>query len=136
MKVLDKPIYQCEHCRKLYQIKSYAEKHETKCRQNPANDRPCYWCINLEMREEEYHFDTYCGSDSRIVNALYCKAREIFIHPQKVADSDMGPYEFGDTCNEVMPKSCDIFNKDLEDRYASINPNFVESMKKRLGLIK
>lgn len=106
-----KTCYRCEFCRKLYELKNFAESHEINCVKNPANSRPCFFCEQAEMREQEYWFDTYCGDDSKIVKALYCKAKETFIYPPKVGRSHNGPYEFGDESNKPMPKTCNIFDE-------------------------
>lgn len=107
--------YRCEFCRKLYELKRYAESHEKGCKKNPANNRPCFYCDNAEMKEQEYWFDTYHGDDSRMVKALYCNANKTFIYPPSVERSDNGPYDFGDVSNKPMPKTCDVFDRFLEN---------------------
>jgi len=47
MKTEYKEIYKCDYCNKLYQIKSYAIKHEKICQKNPINYRPCLSCEYL-----------------------------------------------------------------------------------------
>ena len=111
MKTINKPCYRCEYCRKLYEIKNYAESHESNCKKNPINARPCFYCDQVEMKSEEFYFDTDYGDDSRVVKAVYCKAKKVFIYPPSVGRSDQGPYEFGDIANVPMPKTCDIFTE-------------------------
>jgi hypothetical protein len=121
VKIINNPCYRCEFCRKLYERKHFAEAHEINCKKNPANERPCFFCNQAEMKEEEYFFDTHYGEDSRMVKALYCKAKKHFIYPPSVARSDHGPYEFGDVGNEPMPQTCEIFDdfliKEKKDGY-------------------
>ena len=111
MKIINNPCYRCEFCRKLYELKHYAELHETNCKGNPINARPCFYCEQVEMKSEEFFFDTYYGDDSRVVKALYCKAKEVFIYPPSVGRSQHGPFEFGDIGNDPMPKTCSIFDE-------------------------
>ena len=57
--------YQCEFCKKLYQMKHACLKHETiKCSKNPINKHPCYSCPFLEVGEGEYLIENICGDES------------------------------------------------------------------------
>ena len=115
MIVLSK-AYKCEYCSKLYQMRYYAERHETRCRKNPENNRLCMDCIHLENAVETYYFDTFNGECERTVKVLKCGKKGIYVYPVSVKFSQMGPYEFDDIANEEMKKECDdyaIFDLDV-----------------------
>ena len=102
MIVNNKPTYKCEHCRKLYQIKSACATHEIACNKNPENDRACFGCVFLrkEKHEEEEPYIT------RTFDFFYCDKLDHFVHPPKVEHKgnafDTGEY------NLPMRKECDL----------------------------
>ncbi len=105
MITIDK-AYKCEFCRKLYQMKKWAIRHEERCKKNPQNDRPCFTCEHIDKIDKEFYFDTYHGEGCRLVSVLKCGKKDICVYPPSVEFSDKGPYEFGDILNEPMPKKC------------------------------
>lgn len=111
MITINKPCYRCEYCRKLYELKHYAEAHETKCKKNPANNRPCFYCEHSEMKDVEYWCDTGWSEDSIMVKALYCMAKKIHIYPPTVTLKGSYGYEFGDIENHPMPVTCKVFDE-------------------------
>lgn len=85
MKIEIKEIYKCGYCNKLYQIKSFCEKHEIQCHKNPDNYRQCLdYCPHLSKQKTTLYYDTYQGEDERIVNVFYCEKNECFLYPPKV----------------------------------------------------
>lgn len=98
-------VYNCEHCNKLYQVKSACERHEIKCTKNTANHRACMNCIHLDKKEVTQYFDTYCGDGSRKVNILFCEAKNICVYPPMVDGKQLEDLDFD---NEPMPTSCDL----------------------------
>lgn len=115
MKVETREIYKCEYCNKLYQIKRFAEAHETSCHRNPNNYRKCLDnCQNLIKKTATYHFDTYCGEDSRKVELFYCTKKESFLYPPKVEHGKKW-FDLGDELNEPMPKECKVYDDGTSD---------------------
>jgi hypothetical protein len=49
-----KTIYKCEHCRKLYQVKAAAERHENKCKRRPDYQRACFGCAFITKKDVEF----------------------------------------------------------------------------------
>ncbi len=101
-----KEIYKCEHCRKLYQIKRFAEAHEKSCTKNPDNFRACLTCTHPIKKDVTFSYDTFQGEDERTVRILYCPVKEMYIHPPSVEHKGTA-FELGDYLNEPMPKVCD-----------------------------
>jgi hypothetical protein len=102
-------IYKCGFCRKLYQIKKWAEIHEKGCTKNPKNWRKCFGCVHLHKTEADYTCDTYFGEETVSVSVLHCKAKDVYIHPPKV-EAKKNWFDFGDKANESMPMECDLFD--------------------------
>lgn len=113
MKIETKEIYKCEYCNKLYQIKRFAERHEEICFRNPINDRNCLHCRYLDKKDYEEHYDTYRGSDSRILKLFYCDKIKSFLYPPKV-EIKGNDIELPDEYNEPMKTDCKIFAKEKE----------------------
>jgi len=115
MKTETREIYKCDHCRKAYQVKRFAEYHELICSKNPDNDRPCYSCTHLIKKEAVIYsgHDNYFTSEPVNVKRYfcYCKKKDIFMFTPKNAikgnfdhiDEDGGNFE-----NHPMPKECDL----------------------------
>lgn len=107
-------IYICEYCRKVYQIKFFAEKHENMCNRNPDNFRACHSCRYLDKKETKIYsgIDDYYSGDSinNVVNFCYCSSKNIFLYtPQNEikgnhshTDIEGGAFE-----NYPMSKECD-----------------------------
>ena len=58
-----KEIYKCEYCRKIYQVKRFAEAHEVVCKKNPDNNRACFGCEFLEKKEKTLYEDHPMGGE-------------------------------------------------------------------------
>ena len=99
-------IYKCEFCKKLYQRKNFAEKHEKICTKNPRNFRPCFWCTHLKKKNFEHWYDTYCGEGKEILSLLHCDKIDSFLYPPRVEEKG-NFYDLGDTENNPMPIACD-----------------------------
>lgn len=100
-----KEIYKCEHCRKMYQIKRFAEAHEEARAKNPENKRACFGCKFLNKREKVVYFDTWNGEATRTFELCHCSKKEIFLYPPKVEHKG-NSLDLGDEFNEPMPKNC------------------------------
>lgn len=103
-----KEIYKCEHCRKVYQVKRFAEVHEISCMKNPDNKRACFGCKHMNKRDYVLYYDTPMGEATRTVNLCHCAKKEIFLYPPKVEHKGTS-FELGDEFNEPMPKDCSDF---------------------------
>jgi hypothetical protein len=113
-----KEIYKCEHCRKLYQVKRFAEFHEQCCNKNPDNKRACFGCKFLVKRPFELFYDTWSGESSRMLDLFYCNSKEHYLYPPKVeAKGNWLVIENDTDTNEPMPKpnECDKYVDELSD---------------------
>jgi len=108
MKIEIKEIYKCDHCKKLYQIKNAAIKHEKSCSKNPENNRPCFNCSYLEKSKTVVYSNYYGEEWERSVDLLFCASKKIFLFPPKV-EIKGNQYET-DEPNEPMPKQCDVYD--------------------------
>lgn len=104
-----KEIYKCEHCRKLYQLKRFAEAHEKKCFKNPENERACFGCVHLGKKETLQYYDTYRGEQTRKIDVFYCDKKEVYLFPPSVAHKG-NQIEIEN--NEQMPTVCEFQNLD------------------------
>lgn len=103
-----KEIYKCEWCRKLYQLKRFAEAHEQMCIKNPENKRACFGCKFLDKKEVMVYDDSPWGETSKKVNLCHCSKKECFVYPPKV-EIKGNMIELGDDTNEPMPKECPLY---------------------------
>ena len=100
------PVYNCDHCNKLYQVKSKCARHEELCTRNPANTRACHGCIHLDKKEVTHYFDTFQGEGSRKVSVFFCAAKQICVYPPQIT-GNKEPLESMEFDNEPMPLECD-----------------------------
>lgn len=108
-------IYKCEYCKKMYQIKRYAEQHEKACKRNPDNIRACHDCVHLYKKDYTLYFDNYSSEheqeSERKVNLLHCNEIDSFLYPVSV-ELKGNAFELGDELNQPMKKECEHFKKD------------------------
>lgn len=105
-----KEIYKCEYCKKLYQLKHFAEKHEESCFHNPKNKRVCFDCNHLIKKKETLYFDRPDGPEyKKEVDLFYCGKLELFLYPPKV-ENKKNWFDLGDDLNEPMKKECEFYN--------------------------
>jgi hypothetical protein len=111
MKTKTIKVYICEYCKKLYQIKHFAEYHEKICKNNPNNFRDCHSCMHLEKKEHilyDYYTNHYGDSDNRTLNLLYCDEIKSYLYPVSVEIK--GNYiDLVTEPNVPMKKECSIF---------------------------
>ncbi len=100
-----KEVYKCEHCRKLYQIKSAAIKHEIRCKKNPENFRACFMCKYSIKKEVTIYEDAYNGEIEFKKELLYCEHFNKFLIPP-LAKHKGNYYETDPIPNEDMPREC------------------------------
>lgn len=112
MLIIDTTIYKCEFCKKIYQKRKWAEKHELRCKKNPVNDRPCFHCNHLVMKDTEICEDNFNpDAPEELYNLFYCTKKKLFLYPPSVGYKN-NAYDLGDDCNEPMPLTCDFsFNR-------------------------
>ena len=107
-----KEVYKCEFCRKLYEKKYFAERHEENCKLNPKNDRACLGCPILRKVTATYIYDDYIGQRDTKVSVLYCEAINKCLYPPGV-ERKGNAYEIlyvnnEEKLNDSMPKECDV----------------------------
>jgi len=94
-------VYRCEHCRRLFEKRPAAVKHEDRCKKNPDNFRNCFSCKNLIKTKASL------VDDGREVETLFCNARKVFLHtPINVKKGRI--YDTGEL-SYPMPIECDLF---------------------------
>lgn len=104
-----KEVYKCEYCRKMYQLKRFAESHEEMCVKNPENQRACFGCKFLDKKETVLYYDSPMGGElTRKVSLCHCSKKEIFVYPPKV-EIKGNVFDLGYDINEAMPKKCELY---------------------------
>lgn len=101
-------IYKCEHCRRMYQRKFWAEYHENRCKHNPVNIRPCFTCPfskKVEIETDEYSETMYKR------DIIYCEKKNIGICPPFQSGYSYVTLNGEEILNDNMPVQCDIYNK-------------------------
>jgi len=120
MKAETKEIYKCDHCNKLYQLKSPCLLHEVRCVKNPDNNRPCFNCIHLTKKIETIYYDNTYTETTREVDLLYCSKVDTFLYPPKVQHKG-NMYETETKENNPMPKTCEFYNDDFSNIKKAVN---------------
>lgn len=105
-------IYRCEHCKKYYLSKYFAERHELMCKMNPVNFRPCFECkflINKYQTEsvDSMYEDGRYKEDEITYKLLFCEKKEMFLYPPKV-EIKGNSIELAYDENNPMPKECEL----------------------------
>lgn len=103
-----KEVYKCEYCRKLYQLKRFAELHEKMCSKNPENSRKCFGCKHLGKKKTE----VYDCEMPRRVELLYCSKIDSFLYPPKV-EHKKNWHETDPMPNNPMRRKCDKFESEI-----------------------
>lgn len=107
MKTETKEIYKCDFCRRLYQIKGAAIKHEIRCGKNPANHTACFGCANLTKKTIDIYSDRWDGGEIvRDVSVFFCKVKQICMH-HPISRHKKTVFDLGDFENEQMPIECE-----------------------------
>jgi len=116
MKVLS-TAYRCEFCRKLYERKDAAQRHEAACTMNPSNRRPCHSCPYLTKKDingqkEMYAHEDGDGLRKETFHLLFCERKQLFLYPPKNEHKknaiDFEEWEI-DAENLPMPKQCEFY---------------------------
>lgn len=104
-----KQVYKCEHCRKMYQLKRFAEMHELLCVKNPDNKRACFGCKFLNKKETVVYYDSPMGGElTRTLSLCHCSKKEVFVYPPRV-EIKGNMVDLGYDSNEPMPVSCELY---------------------------
>lgn len=106
------PTYKCEHCRKLYQIKSACIKHEEElCKKNPINHQRCFdGCDHLIKKETEVTYFDHDGYDYQEKRELlYCNHKKEYVYPYWIGNPTLEEDITDNIPNNVMPRECDEF---------------------------
>lgn len=113
MKQYDKPVYVCDHCRKLYKRKSAATYHEKWCTRNPDNWAACFTCQHLKVDREEYDGGFH---DRLSVKTFTCTKLDKELHSfkaEKISHACLGH-------TERMPKTCPDFQDAMDSYFQDI----------------
>jgi hypothetical protein len=108
MEEINKTVYKCEYCGKIYQRKHFCINHEKQCIKNLDNFRICNGCRFLSKIETSLYIDTYMGEMERKVNVLFCSKLDCFVFPPKVEHKG-NAFDFGDKENIPMKKECEFY---------------------------
>lgn len=108
-------IYKCDHCKKVYQIKSACEKHELRCKKNPDNLKICHGCNFLEKKEVHVNSMYLYGTDHfEKKQMFYCKKVNTYLFPLSIEVTNsqhlQEDIDDGEIPNEPMKKECDHFD--------------------------
>jgi len=108
-----KTIYKCGHCRKLYQVKGAAEKHELKCKRNPEYARACFGCDFLTKKTVVWDCSNGFHYWEKQLNVCFCSKKGTIVTPPNAYTIDSGAVEDKETkeqlLQEPMPKECNLF---------------------------
>ena len=108
MKTETRNIHRCEYCNKIYLSSYWCKRHETRCSNNPENDRACFSCSHLGKKEAVISGDHFDGSEYfGVVSGYFCNKLGKFLIPPN-AQHKGNAYEFSDYINENMPKKCEF----------------------------
>jgi len=119
MKIIETIIYECEHCKRYYKSKYFAELHEPKCKKNPDNFQRCMNCFHIEKKETKVYYNAsglgeglgvYYLTRNKMMELMYCNKKEHYIYPYWINNPILQEDIEGEIANEPMPKECDVFN--------------------------
>lgn len=133
MNIETKTIYSCEHCKRMFRSKYWANRHENTCRKNPAVWRPCFGCKHLvnigRLRVTELQDYAKKPYNSHKENVLYCREHDLIeVSPvaeflgkyKNVTEFFTHPHEDVKITAEQMPKKC----SDYEVNYRNDEEGF------------
>ena len=96
--------FKCSFCRKLYHRERDAKRHESVCKVNPENKRPCFSCKHLTKKDFTVE---WASGKERVVSLLFCKKKnESLLTPQVVIKGNALQTEDGSI---PMPVECHEF---------------------------
>lgn len=112
MRIEERKIFICDHCRKKMFGKGAMSKHEKLCSSNPENWRACSGCVHCEPETVTYttevDLDEYRGPTERKSTAFRCKVLDKLMYPFKAEKKGLikaFPNTFVN--QEPMPKKCE-----------------------------
>lgn len=95
--------YRCEHCRRLFEQRAAAERHEDRCKKNPDNFRKCFSCVYLSLTQAT------SIEDGIGVNTFFCRKNAVYLHtPINKKKGRIYDIEEGESV--CMPVECDDFD--------------------------
>ena len=56
MKVIEKPVYYCDHCKKHRLTKNSMQLHESKCLYNPDRECRAVYCAGVRIAPEHFEY--------------------------------------------------------------------------------
>jgi hypothetical protein len=121
MKIENKEVYFCDHCKKHLFLKSAMIRHEKLCLNNPENHKKCLsGCKYFEQKEIVVDWgveNEYTSLTTKKINGFRCTKFDKLMFPFSIERK--GLHLRFDTYaeQEPMPKECEGF----EHEYASID---------------
>lgn len=117
MIVETKEVYRCGFCNKFYQRKHACLKHEVRCNKNPENERKCFTCEHLCMKESrvDIGIDGYYTGEPIIEpkDAFFCNKLKVHLKLPISVHKGLS-YDFVKYENIPMKKECELYNKETE----------------------
>lgn len=104
-------MYACSFCAKLFKTERNACNHENSCKNNPANNSPCFTCHHCDTEPEFYELQNHPGSLG-ISNSYICKKfskRMFTVRAKAIGLLQKHPNSF--IGKEEMPKTCDSYKE-------------------------
>ena len=115
-----KKVYYCEHCKKHFISKHFAQQHEERCSKNPDNFRACFGCKYLKQKTANVYIgiDEYYSCEPIYENReiLFCEKLNHFVYPPKAEHKGTYYTEFDDdkSENKPMPEECEFVDYNIE----------------------
>jgi len=107
MKEINKPVFECDFCKRRMFVKHAMVKHEPMCYSNPINIPKCSDCIHLKEIKTTY-VNRY-DNDAE-AKGFMCMAKNIELYPLKVVKMGLtGRYPETFYEKELMPNQCDLY---------------------------
>lgn len=83
MKKVTLPVWQCDHCGRIYKLPCTCKKHEDTCKENPENQHPCFDCYYLKEEKIEFYYDLYGEPTCRDIKTFKCEKYDQLMYSHK-----------------------------------------------------
>jgi len=112
-------IYKCDFCKKELKRKHAMISHESKCDQNPINQKACHFCEHLETIEKEVEFEKYHQGDGwcdfepeyKNVKVFRCAKLDKLMFPFSIEKRELHKKWATYEEQEPMPNKCESFEE-------------------------
>ena len=111
MKKITLPVWQCDHCGRIYKLPCTCKKHEDTCKKNPENQHPCFYCYYLKKEKLEFDFgDLYMTFKcEKYGHWMYSHKAKMLRHPCSTDEEHV-----------QMPLKCENYTSIFEEAASGI----------------